>query len=245
MWDPRPENLRCAKDDDIKNLVGDLQADNNPMWGTLLLITYDDFKLEQSDITIYRNMAMQFFQDFANHNLTILKSEICCEIPDTQDQVKSDRCHSEKKFCITASICKSIVNLGENLPEHDSLRPHFNWLEENFWFRTHFSNFYTKYETENEVNGLREYSEQMQVLVGLSRLWINKKYLHLAASPDGLVFGDDKNLLNIVEVKYLNILRLHSLNDIINGDCQSAEVQRQCFVVEDKKLVLKRTHSYF
>ena len=39
--------------------------------------------------------------------------------------------------------------------------------------------------------------------------------------------------------------RLHSVNDIINGDCQSAEVKQQCFVVENKKLVLKRTHSYF
>ena len=85
----------------------------------------------------------------------------------------------------------------------------------------------------------------MQVLVGLSGLWINKKYLHLAASLDGFVFGDDKNLLSIVEVKCLNILRLHSVNDIINGDCQSAEVKQQCFVVEDTKLVLKRTHSYF
>ena len=130
------------------------------------------------------------------------------------------------------------------MSEHDSLRPHSNLLEKNFWFPTHFSIFYTKYGTENEVNGLREYSEQMQVLVGLSGLWINKKYLHLAASPDGLVFGDDKNLLSIVEVKCLNILRLHSVNDIINADCQSAEVKRQCFVVEDKKLVLKRTHLY-
>ena len=48
-----------------------------------------------------------------------------------------------------------------------------------------------------------------------------------------------------MEVKCLNILRLHSVNDIINGDCQSAEVKQQCFVVKDKKLVLKRTHSYF
>ena len=78
----------------------------------------------------------------------------------------------------------------------------------------------------------------------MSRLWINKKYLHLPASPDGLVFGDDKNLLSIVEVKCLNILRLHSANDIINGDCQSAEVKQQCFVVDDKKLVLKRTFFY-
>ena len=131
------------------------------------------------------------------------------------------------------------------MSEQDSLRPYFNWLDKNFWFPTHFSNFYTKYGTENEVNGLREYSKQMQVLVGLSGLWINKGYFYLAASPDALVFGDDKNLLIIVKVKCLNILRLHSVNDINNGDCQSAEVKRQCFVVEDTKLVLKRTHSYF
>ena len=166
---------------------------------------------------------MQFIhQDFVNHNLTILKSKICCEIPDTQDQAKSDRWHSERRFCITASICKNIVNLGENLSEHDSLRPHFNWLEKDFWFPNHFPNFCTKYGTENEVNGLREYSIKMQVLVELSGLWINKKYLHLAASPDRLVFPDDKYLLGIVEVKCLNILRLHSADDIINDDCQSA-----------------------
>ena len=163
MSGPRPENLRCVKDDDIKNLVVDLQTDNNPsMWVTLLPITYDDFKLEESDITIYRNMTMQCIQNLANYNLTILKSKICSEIPDTQDQAKSDSWHSERKFCITASICKNIVNLGEDLSEHDSVRPHFNWLEKKCWFPTHFSNFYTKYRTENEVNGLREYRKQMQ-----------------------------------------------------------------------------------
>ena len=125
MWDPRPENLRCVNDDDMKNLVVDLQTNNNPsVCVTLLSITYDDFKSEQSDITIYRNMTMQFIQDFANHNLTILKSKICCEIPDTQDKVKSDRWHSERKFRITASICKNIVNLGENLSEHDFRHSH-------------------------------------------------------------------------------------------------------------------------
>ena len=48
-----------------------------------------------------------------------------------------------------------------------------------------------------------------------------------------------------MEVKCLNILRLHSVNDIINGDCQSDEVKRQCFAVEDKRLVMKRTDLYF
>ena len=130
MWDPRPKNLRCVKDDDNKNLVEDLQTDNNPsMWVTLLPITYDDFKSEQSDTTISRNKTMQFIQNLANYHLTTLKSKICCEIPDTQDQAKSDRWRSARKFCITGSICKNIVNVGENLTEHDSVRPHFNWLE--------------------------------------------------------------------------------------------------------------------
>ena len=36
LYGSRPENLRCVKDDNIKNLVVDLQADNNPsMWVTL------------------------------------------------------------------------------------------------------------------------------------------------------------------------------------------------------------------
>ena len=39
MWDPRPEKLRCVKDYRIKNLVVNLQADNNPStWVTLLSI---------------------------------------------------------------------------------------------------------------------------------------------------------------------------------------------------------------
>ena len=43
MWDPRPEKLSCVKDYDIKNLVVDLQADNNPStWATLLSIPARD-----------------------------------------------------------------------------------------------------------------------------------------------------------------------------------------------------------
>ena len=45
----------------------------------------------------------------------------------------------------------------------------------------------------------------MNVLVGFSGLWLNKKYVHLAASPDGLVFHD-KKFINVIEVKCLNIL---------------------------------------
>ena len=53
MWDPRPENLRCVKDDDTKNLALVLQTDNNAsMWVTLLSITYDE--------SSWNNLILQF-----------------------------------------------------------------------------------------------------------------------------------------------------------------------------------------
>ena len=87
-----------------------------------------------------------------------------------------------------------------------------------------------QYGIDNEVNALNEYSTRLNVIAGLSRLWINKNYLHLIASPDGLIFHKGK-LINVTEVKCLNILRLHSVESIVNGDCPKAEVKRQCFDV--------------
>ena len=67
------------------------------------------------------------------------------------------------------------------------------------------------------------------LLLFLSGLWINKKYLHLAASPDGLIFQDQK-WNNIIEVKCLNILRLNSVESIVNGDCLKAEIKRKFII---------------
>ena len=127
--------------------------------------------------------------------LVILESKTCCEIPDTQDQAESDRWHLEMRFRITASICKNVVNMGENLSWYDSLKPHFNFLDK-------------EYGKKNEINALRKYGEIKNVLVGLSGLWINRKYVHLGASPGGLIFKDGQ-LEGILEVKCLKILRLH------------------------------------
>ena len=41
------------------------------------------------------------------------------------------------------------------------------------------------------------------------------------------------------------MLRLHSVSDIVNGECSKAEVKRQCFDVSDEKLVLKKSHMYY
>ena len=101
-----------------------------------------------------------------------------------------------------------------------------------------------EYGKKNEIKALTKYGELKNILVGLSGLWINKKYIHLGASPDGLIIKDGI-LEGILEVKCLRILRLHSVADVINKECSSAEVKRQCFDVVNDKLLLKKTHMYY
>ena len=48
-------------------------------------------------------------------------------------------------------------------------------------------------------------------------------------SPDGLIFQDQK-WNNIIEVKCLNILRLNSVESIVNGDCLKAEIKRKFII---------------
>ena len=42
-------------------------------------------------------------------------------------------------------------------------------------------------------------------------LWVNKKYPHLGASPDGLIYDSQENLLGIIEVKCLKALKDQAL----------------------------------
>ena len=122
MWDPRPESQRPVTEDSIRKFVVNLQSDQKPsMWESLLQINYEDWKLEVSDNILYRDLSLQFVEDFETiNNHVILKSNICCQIPDTQNQAESDRWHSERRFRITASKCQMAVNLGENLSKYDS-----------------------------------------------------------------------------------------------------------------------------
>ena len=101
-----------------------------------------------------------------------------------------------------------------------------------------------QYGKDNEVNALREYSQIKTTLVGLSGLWINEKFPHLAASPDGLIFNDGK-LDGILEVKCLKILRLHSVTDLINKEYPAGELNRQCLKVSGNNLIMKKSHMYY
>ena len=196
-WDPRPEEGRGASANNaaIADFISSIRGDKMTKWETLLKIKYSDFVIDEADIALYKQMCNKFKTKLLDHNETILKSRNCCEIPETMEQSNSEKWHNERKYRVTASVCKAIVNMGEHLSANDSLRPHFNWLEKNFWFPTSFTTASMRYGMENEANALKEYAEKKQVFVAKSGLWINKNYVHLAASPDGLIFDESSNVL--------------------------------------------------
>uniref|UniRef100_A0A7M5X4X3 YqaJ viral recombinase domain-containing protein n=1 Tax=Clytia hemisphaerica TaxID=252671 RepID=A0A7M5X4X3_9CNID len=133
---------------------------------------------------------------------------------------------------------------GGNFSEYDSFHPHFSFISKKLWFPSNCTSIYMQYGVEYEKIALKEYGEKRNASVTLSGLWINKKYAHLAASPDGLLINDGK-IQGILEVKCLKILKLHTVSDIVNEECPKAEVARQCFKLSDGKLVLKKCHMYY
>ena len=101
-----------------------------------------------------------------------------------------------------------------------------------------------KYGIENQSKAAAICSSQTGNKVVSSGLWINAKYLHLGASPDGLILDDSTiNVKGIIEVKCLKIFRGRSIEQIIQQ--KLPELSRQCFKVVDNKILLKTSHSYY
>ena len=101
-----------------------------------------------------------------------------------------------------------------------------------------------KYGIENESKAIAIYSSQTGNKVVSSGLWINAKYLHLGASPDGLILDDSTiNVKGIIEVKCLKIFRGRFIEQIIQKKLR--ELSRQCFKVVDNKILLKNLHSCY
>ena len=70
------------------------------------------------------------------------------------------------------------------------------------------------------------------------------KFLHLGASPDGLILDDSTiNVKGIIEVKCLKNFRGRSIEQIIQQ--KLPELTRQCFKVVDNKILLKISNSYY
>ena len=59
-------------------------------------------------------------------------------------------------------------------------------------------------------NAISYYSKRKSVHVKSSGLWIHKLYPHLGASGGGLIW-ENNDLVGIVEVKWLKILKRHTI----------------------------------
>ena len=135
--------------------------------------------------------------------------------------------------------------IGEKIKNKvDAKHQCFDWIRNHFWFPNSFKTLDMKYGIENESKAIAIYSSQTGNKVVSSGLWINAKYLHLGASPDGLILDDSTiNVKGIIEVKCLKIFRGRSIEQIIQQ--KLPELSRQCFKVVDNKILLKTSHSYY
>ena len=181
----------------------------------------------------------------ADNVANIFENSFSGQVPGTKEQSNSETWLQERCFRITASVCKNVVLIGEKIKNKvDAKHQCFDWIRNHFWFPNSFKTLDMKYGIENESKAIAIYSSQTGNKVVSSGLWINAKYLHLGASPDGLILDDSTiNVKGIIEVKCLKIFRGRSIEQIIQQ--KLPELSRQCFKVVDNKILLKTSRSYY
>lgn len=103
-----------------------------------------------------------------------------------------------------------------------------------------------QYGIQKEAPARDAYTNNTGNVVKETGVWVNTKYPHLAASPDGIV--PCTNGFGIVEIKCLKVLKEKNVSELIsaaNDGKQSKVLQRQCFSISNGKLDLKKQHAYY
>ena len=202
-FDPRPVKYRGNIDQKlVNNFVSVLQSygsahNMTPMWITQLEIKYKEFEVDYFDIYYYKSLVQILIHNI-NESLNIWEpNQQIFQIPGTNSQQNSPSWFSERQFRVTASICKTITQLGKNLDRHAC----YSWLRKYFWFKENITTFHMRYGIEEEPNAIKAYSNFLSADVSIkqSGLWVNKKYPYLGASPDGLIYDSQGDLLGIIE----------------------------------------------
>ena len=105
-------------------------------------------------------------------------------------------------FQITASRCKIVTSLGEKISRNiDARKSCYDWIKSNFWFPSNILTQDMKYGIESGSLAVNLYMSNTMNKVYSSGLWVNRKYIHLAASADGLIYNDQNKLHGIIEIK--------------------------------------------
>ncbi|CAH3020708.1 unnamed protein product, partial [Porites evermanni] len=146
-----------------------------------------------------------------------LKPESVMEIPGTEQQIRSEKWFSERWCRLTASKCLSAFKVGKL----------------SYWMR---------YGLESEPKAIEKYESTTNLKVYHSGLWVNPKFPFVGCSPDGLVGND-----TVIEIKALKILKQYSVEAVTSptSPVPKSVLSRQCFKVENGKLILKLSHAYY
>lgn len=251
-WDPRPKELRIKNNEEqVNSFICDIQSiysmkggNQFCMWQTLLKISYKDFNLSPEDISYYKSMVTIFENHIEEYILELLKDSVSGQIPGTEGQSESSTWFQQRMFRITASKCKTVISLGEKISQSvDERKCFYDWVKNNFWFPSNILTLDMKYGIESESEAVKLYMSSTGKKVISSGLWVNKKYIHLAASPDGLLFNDQNKLHGILEIKCLKIFKNKTIEQLVSE--KPSELSRQCFKIVNNKIFLKRTHQYY
>ena len=99
-----------------------------------------------------------------------------------------------------------------------------------------------RYGLESEPKAVEKYKSTTNLKVYQSGLWINPKFPFLRCSMDGLVGND-----TVIKIKALKILKQYSVEAVTSPTSPVPKnvLSRQCFKVENGKLVLKLSHAYY
>ena len=220
------------------------------MWETILHIEYVDFELGKNDFSIYKAQVDQFVQVIQDSCDSLCPARSSCCVPGTEEQSESEKWFLERWPRITASKCKLVTVLGEDVAsEHPSKLKLYNFLYHHFWFQKKVLTSDMKYGIEMEPIARHAYCNKTGASVISTGFWVNKEYSHLGACQDGIIIEDGKEV-GIIEIKCLKIFRSRNvedlLSDISKGTIPKKLIQRQCFLIhDDGSLKLKQEHKYY
>lgn len=187
------------------------------MWETLLQIHYVDFAMDNDDADYYVSLTEQFENELIESvKLIIPDDKNAGSITGTELQSDSELWHQSRWCRITASICKTVTDLGKRVYDVNNRTVFYNWLWNKFWHKQHFTTIDMLYGINKEPCAVKKYEEFMKVTVTKSGLWINKAYPYLAASPDGLIIAENQ-LVGILEFKCLKILKTRSVQELLEN----------------------------
>lgn len=201
------------------------------MWETQLQFTYKDYNLERERLEVL---------------LEKVTAEHLMEIPGTEQQSRSEKWFSERWPRLTASKCLSAFKVGKLVTD---CQPNAAVEANKFIFShiwglesEHFQSYWMRYGLESEPKAIEKYESTTNLKVYPSGLWVNPKFPFLGCSPDGLVGSD-----TVINIKALKILKQYSVEAVTSPTSPVPKnvLSRQCFKLENGKLVLKLSHAHY